>query len=219
MVFSYKIWKGDYEQGKFKSKISLSGPSLGRSTKERRVWMLNIWKVIPLNHSGVFLANAPIPKPAHRRLQWGTWWEEYLIKLLGDMGLAEDSEDQAGQGFGVCRGSTGGHSRQHSRAKGQHTSQVSGTWERAGTVSLNHGQARGKHRSQENKVCPQKSHGKNSWERVGGVWCRVRKLLIKGSTPPTAEMHSPHKVWNLSLSSASVQAILPKSFMSYNLLI
>lgn len=124
MVFSYKIWKGDYEQGKSKSKISLSGPSLGRSTKERRVWMLNIWKVIPLNHSGVFLANAPIPKPTHRRLQWGTWWEEYLIKLLGDMGLAEDSEDQAGQGFGVCRGSTGGHSRQHSRAKGQHTWEV-----------------------------------------------------------------------------------------------
>lgn len=185
--------------------------------------MLNIWKVIPLNHSGVFLANAPIPKPVHRRLQWGTWWEEYLIKLLGDMGLAEDSEDQAGQGFGVCRGSTGGHSRQNSRAKGQHTWEV--CWGlrylRKGRYSINEP---GPGERQTQKPGKQSVSLKITWKefmrkgRRGLV--QREEVAYKGVNPSYGtEKHSPHKVWNLNLSSASVQAILPESFRSYNLII
>lgn len=70
MLFSHKIWKiwkRDYEKGKFKSKISLSGPSSGGSTKERVIWMLNIWKVIPLNHPGIFFRKAPFQTPQFAR--------------------------------------------------------------------------------------------------------------------------------------------------------
>ena len=163
----------------------------------RRVWMLNIRKVIPLNHSGIFLANAPIQMPVCRRLRWGTWWEEYLIKLLGDMGQAGDFEDQVGQGFGVCRGSTRGHSGQHSRAKGQHEKgQVQGHWTRARQEA--NAEAR------KTKCTPEKSYGKSSGERVGGVWCRVRKLLIKGSTLPKAQSTQGLKPYpQLSLSPSN----------------